>query len=109
MSNQTIVVRREDAALIVRRPMSAIVVHRTGVAGAGNAGSAQQAEIYGAPVLGQVTFELGLAPAAPADVRMFVNGIRFAPPAFTVLGREVTWSNTFTLSPSDDVEFTYST
>ena len=58
-------------------------------------------------LLGQTLFNLLLVPASPDKCRMVVNGTFYGPPLISVAGQQVTWTEPFTLEPSDSVEFQY--
>lgn len=57
----------------------------------------------------QTVFALSAAPATPAAVLCFVNGVEYTPAVdFTVVGTVATWLNTdFSLGAGDRVNFFY--
>ena len=56
---------------------------------------------------GQSSFDLDHVPADPDQLRMYVNGQRFGPDDFQIVGQTLLWSQPFTIGPTDRVELTY--
>jgi hypothetical protein len=105
MTSPTILVRRSDQALVIRRVTKSIVIRRSGVPGASAGGLT--IDVVTGVVNGQVDFVLSARPADPAKVRMHINGQQLRPPSFTVTGQVVRWQSEFLINDTDEIEFTY--
>lgn len=96
------------ALKIQARRQSAIIPVVIGPPGlVGGGGAAPQIDVITGVVNGQTAFVLSRAPAAPASIRMQINGQQFRAPDFTITGVNVTWASLFTIQSTDEIEFTY--
>lgn len=92
---------------ITRSAPRKIIVQRHAFGGGGAVGRTDQVDVINPVADGQVQFLLSRAPLSAASVRMIINGTRYRPPDFTVDGQAVTWGSPFSLTPNDEIEFTY--
>jgi hypothetical protein len=60
------------------------------------------------PTIGQTVFVMSQPANEPATVTLYINGVAYKPTVhFTTSGLNLTWLNTFALTPSDDVSILY--
>ena len=93
------------AEAIAQQTIIPVVIGPPGLVGGG--GAAPQIDVITGVVNGQTAFVLSRAPAAPASIRMQINGQQFRAPDFTITGVNVTWASLFTIQSTDEIEFTY--
>ncbi len=92
---------------ITRAAPRKIIVQRHAFGGGAARASADQVDVIDPVADGQIVFALSTMPANAQLVRMIVNGTRYRPPAFLVNGQTATWNHQFTITSSDEIEFTY--
>jgi hypothetical protein len=107
MSGAYIVNLVDQVAIITDEGSPVAIIIDGGIQGPAGVGSAMRTDVISLIVNGQTVFTLLADPLAPSAVQMFVNGVRAGASDFTVLGRTVTWTNLFSISATDAVEFTY--
>lgn len=94
-------------AIELTSPVQALEITHSGMQGARGFTGRFAYDVVAAPISGQVAFQLLTMPADPAKVRMLVNSNSYGAPDIVVTGRDVMWTEPFTIEASDSIEFQY--